>query len=306
MSGFGATNTDLAVETRALGKRYRSLWALQECTVSVPRGRVSALVGPNGAGKTTLLKMLVGLTRPSTGEASVLGRQPGQSEEFLASIGYLAQDVPLYRRLTVADHLDLGAHLNRRWDATAATERLRELRVPLDRPISTFSGGQRAQVALSLALAKRPQVLLLDEPVAALDPLARRQFLASLSEAVSDGDLTVVLSSHLLHDLERVCDHLILLAASRPQLCADIDEILATHRSLSGSRQAMSGVRGDFEVVKGTHTQNQTRLLVRLDGPMIDPAPAVDEVGLEDIVLAYMGRDAESEGMVLNVVGSRR
>jgi ABC-2 type transport system ATP-binding protein len=157
-------------------------------SVSVPRGRVSALVGPNGAGKTTLLRIRAGLSTPTTGGATVLGRAPQQSGDFLASIGYLAQDVPLHKRLSADDHLDIGAHLNRDWDAAGARQRLNMLRIPANRPVATLSGGQRAQVGLSLALAKRPQPLLLDEPVAALDPLARREFLASLAEAVADHD----------------------------------------------------------------------------------------------------------------------
>ena len=217
-----------AFETAGLGKRYGATWALQDCTLRVPEGHVTALVGPNGAGKTTLLRLLVGLAAPSAGTAEVLGRVPDGSEEFLAGIGYLAQDVPLYRRLSADDHIALGAHLNRRWDADGARTRLARLQVPLDRPVSTLSGGQRAQVGLGLALAKQPGLLLLDEPVAALDPLARREFLTTLSEAVADGELSVMLSSHLLHDLERVCDHVILLSASRVQLCADIDSVLAT------------------------------------------------------------------------------
>jgi ABC-2 type transport system ATP-binding protein len=200
-----------AIETVGLGKRFGSFWALKECSVGVPPGRVSALLGLNGAGKTTLLRILVGLSTPSAGTATVLGRTPGQDGEFLAEIGYLAQDVPLYKRLTGDDHLALAAQLNRDWDGDGARSRLRALRVPLDRPVSTLSGGQRAQVGLSLSLAKRPRVLLLDEPVAALDPLARREFLAALSAAVAEaeGELSVVLSSHLVHDIEQVCDHMI-------------------------------------------------------------------------------------------------
>ena len=285
-----------AVTAVGLGKAYGALWALRDCTVSVPAGRVSALVGPNGAGKTTLLKILAGLSAPTAGEAGVLGVRPSQAADFLESIGYLAQDVPLYRRLTAADHLEMLGRMNRRWDGADAGRRLRSLRVPLDRPVSTLSGGQRAQVALALALAKQPRVLLLDEPVAALDPLARREFLASLTGAVAEGGLSVVLSSHLLHDLERVCDHLILLASARTQLCGDIDEVLAAHRMLVGPRRSLRDVERRFEVVTATQTANQTRLLVRLDGPVLDPAWEVDEVGLEDIVLAYMGREDEPAG----------
>ncbi len=283
---------DLAtIRATGLGKRYGSRWALRDCSVSVPRGRVTALVGPNGAGKTTLLKILVGLSAPSAGTASVLGRPPGQSTEFLASIGYLAQDVPLYNRLSVADHLEIGAHLNRAWDSAGARERLAALGIPLDRPVSTLSGGQRAQVGLSMALAKRPRVLVLDEPVAALDPLARREFLASLTEAVADGDLSVIISSHLLHDLERVCDHIILLAAARTALTGDIDQVLQAHRWLLGPSRKATDIEPGIEVIKATQTANQTRLLARLSGPVLDPRWEITEVGLEDIVLAYMGKD---------------
>jgi len=280
-----------AIHTTGLGKRYGALWALQDCSVSVPRGHITALVGPNGAGKTTLLKILAGLSAPSTGEAAVLGRAPRQNEDFLASIGYLAQDVPLYKRLSAADHLEMGAHLNRVWDASAARARLAALRIPADRPVGTLSGGQRAQVGLGLALAKRPQLLLLDEPVAALDPLARREFLVSLTEAVTDGEVSVILSSHLLHDLERVCDHIILLAASRTQISDDIDTVLETHRMLVGPRRSTADVERSLDVIKATHTAKQTRFLVRLNGPVLDPSWDVSEVGLEDIVLAYMGQD---------------
>jgi ABC-2 type transport system ATP-binding protein len=198
--------------------------------------------------------------------------------------------------------LAIGAHLNKNWDASGAKERLAALRVPTDRPIATLSGGQRAQVALGLALAKRPQVLLLDEPVAALDPLARREFLASLSEAVAEGDLSVILSSHLRHDLEQICDHVILLASSRTQICDDIDNVLASHRMLLGPRRTVSDTERRFDVIKATHTANQTRLLVRLDGPVLDPAWEVREVSLEEIVLAYMGMDEPiSAGPLMSV-----
>jgi ABC-2 type transport system ATP-binding protein len=281
-------NSALAIQTTGLGKRYRSNWAVQDCSVSVPLGHVTALVGPNGAGKTTLLKLLVGLCSPSAGSAEVLRRVPEQSEEFLASVGYLAQDVPLYKRLSADDHLRIGAHLNIDWDADAARVRLAALKIPMNRPVATLSGGQRAQVGLSLVLAKRPRLLLLDEPMAALDPLARREFLESLTAAVADGGLSVVISSHLLHDLERVCDYLILLSASRIQLCEAIDDVLAEHRTLVGPRRALTEIQPGLTVIKATQTAKQTRLLVRVNGPVLDPSWEVDEVGLEDIVLAYM------------------
>src|SRR5690242_2085584 len=205
-----------AIHTEGLGKRYGKKWALSDCTFDVPEGRVCGLVGANGAGKTTLLRMLAGLSNPSTGSAEVAAREPRDSADFLSQIGYLAQEIPMYRRWTATDHIRMGAHLNDRWDSELVTTRLRALRIPLDQRVGTMSGGQRAQVALALALAKRPRVLLLDEPVAALDPLARREFLSSIAAAVADGGVTILLSSHLLADLERVCDHLILLAGARP------------------------------------------------------------------------------------------
>ena len=222
----------MAIETHELSKRYRRASALTECTVSVPEGRVCALIGPNGAGKTTLLRILAGLVRPSAGTASVLDGEPRQDPAFLADIGFLAQEIPLYRSFTAEDHLRAGAHLNPRWDAALARTRLAELKIPLDQRVGTLSGGQRAQVALVMTLAKRPRLLLLDEPFAALDPLARRDFLAALTSAATDaaGRLTIVLSSHLVSDLERVCDHLILLSGSRVQLAGDIDTLLAEHR----------------------------------------------------------------------------
>jgi ABC-2 type transport system ATP-binding protein len=293
-----------AIETTGLGKRYGSVWALQECAITVPQGRVTALVGPNGAGKTTLLRILAGLSAPTTGEARVLGRAPKQSEDFLSSIGYLAQDVPLYKRLSAEDHLQMGAHLNHCWDATAARARLTALKIPTDRPVATLSGGQRAQVGLGLALAKRPQLLLLDEPVAALDPLARREFLSSLAEAVADGHLSVVLSSHLLHDLERVCDHVILLANARTQICQDIDDVLTSHRVLVGPRRNIDNVEPTLDVIKATHTAKQTRLLVHLNGPVLDPVWEASEVGLEDIIMAYMDQDDSLSAGPLSLIGA--
>jgi ABC-2 type transport system ATP-binding protein len=292
-----------ALMARSLGKSYGSTRALQDCSFGVPRGRVTALVGPNGAGKSTLLRLLSGLISPSAGYAEVLGRRPAQSEAFLSSVGYLAQDVPLYSRLTVQDHLEIGAHLNHVWDGPGATERLKRLRIPMDRPVTKLSGGQRAQVGLGLALAKRPQMLLLDEPVAALDPLARREFLSSLTGAVADGGLSVILSSHLLHDLERVCDHVILLAEARTQLCDDIEEVLGSHRMLVGPRRSTADIERSIHVIKATQTSNQIRLVARLDGPVRDPSWEMSEVGLEDVILAYMGQGATALEGHLNLLG---
>jgi ABC-2 type transport system ATP-binding protein len=282
------------IETSGLTKRYRRVTALSDCTISVPEGRISALVGPNGAGKTTLLRLLAGLAAPTAGRAVVLGGAPRQDPAYLAEIGFLAQEIPLYRRLTAQDHIRMGAHLNPRWDGKSARARLGGLKIPLDRPTGTLSGGQRAQVAL--ALAKRPRLLLLDEPLAALDPLARRNFLATLAEAAAGGNLTIVLSSHLIADVERVCDHLILLAGSRVQLCADIETLLAEHRVLTGPRKDTTAIARTHTIVREETTLRQTTLLVRLNGPVIDPAWAVEEPNLEEIVLGYMSQDDAGHG----------
>jgi ABC-2 type transport system ATP-binding protein len=294
-----------AIETRDLSKRYRRVSALTECTVTVPEGRVCALIGPNGAGKTTLLRMLAGRARPTGGTACVLGGAPRQDPAFLAGIGFLAQEIPLYRRFTAEDHIRIGAHLNPRWDASLVRTRLAGLRIPLDQRVGTLSGGQRAQVALALTLGKRPRLLLLDEPVAALDPLARRNFLATLTSAVADaaGGLTVVLSSHLVTDLERVCDHVILLAGSRVQLCGDIDTLLAEHKVLLGPYEDTAPTERAHKVVHTAGAARRSAPLVRLNGPVTDPACQAEDVTLEELVLAYMGADEASAGEHLTNAG---
>jgi ABC-2 type transport system ATP-binding protein len=280
-----------AIQTSGLTKRYRKVVALNDCTITVPEGRISALIGPNGAGKTTLLRLLAGLSRPSAGQAIVNGGTPRQDPAFLADIGYLGQEIPLYRRLSAEDHIQAGAHLNPRWDSALVRERLTGLKIPLDRAVGRLSGGQRAQVALALVLAKQPRLLLLDEPVAALDPLARRNFLSVLVDAVAMGSLTVLLSSHLIADLERVCDHLIMLASSRVQLCGDIEGLLAEHRVLIGPSKDTTAIERSQRVVQVTRTPRQTTMLVRLKGPVIDPAFEVSDVSLEELALAYLGEE---------------
>jgi len=298
-----ASCSPAVIRTRGLSKRYRKVTALSDATITVPEGRISALIGPNGAGKTTLLRLLAGLAKPTGGEVAVLGGTPRQDPAFLAEIGFLAQEIPLYRRLSAEDHIAAGAHLNRRWDAVSARQRLEGLNIPLDQAVGTLSGGQRAQVALSLTLAKRPRLLLLDEPVAALDPLARRQFLAVLADAVAVGGLTVVLSSHLVADLERTCDHLILLAASQVQLCGDIDTLLAEHQVLVGPAKDTTAIERDHTLVQAVRTARQATLLIRVGGPVVDPAWEAADVGLEELVLGYMGQGAPPAFAHLTTVG---
>jgi ABC-2 type transport system ATP-binding protein len=282
------------LKAQGLGKRYGHRWALSDCTLDIPAGQVVGLVGPNGAGKTTLLHLAVGLLQPTAGTIEVLGGPPPASPAQLARVGFVAQDTPTYRGLTVADHLRLGAHLNPGWDAGMASDRVERLGLDKRQRAGKLSGGQRAQLALTLALAKRPELLLLDEPVASLDPLARREFLQGLLEAVVDQGLSVVLSSHLVADLERTCDYLIVLVGSQVQVAGEVEHLLATHRRLTGPRRDPGRLPEDQHVISASHTDRQTTLTVRTDGPIHDPAWTVSNVGLEDLVLAYMSRTAGS------------
>jgi len=283
------------LDATGLGKRYGQRWALRDCTLQVPAGRVVGLVGPNGAGKTTLLHLAVGLLQPSAGQIDVLGARPAESPQQLGRVGFVAQDTPAYASLSVADHLQLGGWLNPRWDAGAADRRIDQLGLDRKQRAGKLSGGQRAQLALTLAIAKRPELLVLDEPVASLDPLARHEFLQHLMEAVADDGVSVVLSSHLVADLERVCDYLIVLAGSRVQIAGDVEELLASHHRLTGPRRDPARLPADQEIIEASHTDRQSTLLVRSSGPILDPAWTVEQIGLEDLVLAYMRRAGEAD-----------
>jgi ABC-2 type transport system ATP-binding protein len=282
-----------AVETTALSKRYGHSWALKDCSLSVPAGKVVALVGPNGAGKTTLLHLAVGLLEPTSGVVRTLGSPPRERADILGRVGFVAQDVPLYPGFRVREMLELGRHLNPRWDDDLALDRIRRHDIDLRQRAGTLSGGQRAQVALALAIAKQPDLLVLDEPLASLDPLARREFLASLMEAAAESEVTVLLSSHLVTDMERVCDYLIVLSASRVQVLGDVDQLLAAHRILIGPRTDRDEVAG-ATVISAEHTERQSTLLVRTDRPILDPRWTARGVSLEDLVLAYLAHPTSS------------
>jgi ABC-2 type transport system ATP-binding protein len=280
-------NDTVAIRTSGLGKRYGSRWALRECMLEVPSGSVTALVGPNGAGKTTLLHMVIGLVEPTTGVVEVFGRSPRRDAKVvLPRLGFVAQDHPLHRNLTIAETLRYGRKLNPNWNQQLAASRVERLGLSTKQKVGQLSGGQQAQVALTLALAKRPQLLLLDEPVASLDPLARREFLNAVMEAVVDEGITVVLSSHIVAELERVCDHLVTLAQGDTQLNGSISEIVASHRLLTGPRSDAARVH---DVIRESHTERQTTLLVRANGHVYDSCWEQHEVDLEEIVLAYLG-----------------
>ena len=291
----------VVLESRALCKRYGRRQALTDCTLSIPAGRIAGLVGPNGAGKTTLLHLAVGLLAPTSGTIEVLGERPPSTPEQLARVGFVAQETPTYAGLSIADHLKLGARMNPGWDAALARGRIESLGLDPRQKAGKLSGGQRAQLALTLAVAKRPEFLILDEPVASLDPLARREFLQGLMAAAVEHELSVLISSHLVADLERVCDYLIVLTDARVQLCGDVEDLLASHRLLTGPRCDPAALPAGWRVISASHTDRQTTLLIHTDEPVSDTAWAVDQISMEDLVLAYMSKAAIAPGRDLTL-----
>ncbi|MFI0020321.1 MULTISPECIES: ABC transporter ATP-binding protein [Streptomyces] len=282
------------LRAQALGKKYKQRWALQHCDLDVPAGRVVGLVGPNGAGKSTLLNLASGMLTPTAGTIEVCGGRPAEDVEQLAKVGFVAQDTPTYASLSVADHLDFGQRLNPNWDDAVARDRIRRLGLDPKQRAGKLSGGQRAQLALTLGIAKRPELLILDEPVAALDPLARREFMQDLMEAVAEHEMSVVLSSHLVSDVERTCDYVIVLVDSQVQVAGDIDDLVASHHRLTGPRRDPAALPSGQHVISASHTDRQTTLLVRTETAVHDPSWSVTPLGLEDIVLAYMTRPADA------------
>ena len=287
-------NPEDAVRIQGVSLRYGRTWALRDCDLSLPAGRVIALVGPNGAGKTTLLRLVVGLLVPGVGSVEVFGESPAtNTRSALARVGFVAQDHPLYRRFTVADLLRMGRSTNLRWDQALAERRMAALGIPLNRRAGALSGGQQAQVALALALAKRPALIVLDEPLASLDPLARREFLQALMGAVTDDGITVLFSSHVVAELERVCDHLVVLGGGEVVLDGEIDTLLAEHRLLIGPRSVADPDRLPG-VIQATHSDRHSTLLVRQNAAPPAPGWQAHPVALEDLVLAYLRRSSAS------------
>lgn len=281
------------LDATGLGKRYGHKWALSECTVSVPAGKVVGLVGPNGAGKSTLLQLSVGLLRADAGSITVLGGRPGSTSGQLARVGFVAQDTPTYAAMSIRDHLRFGAWTNPAWDAALADDRIEQLGLDPSQKAGKLSGGQRAQLALTLAVAKHPDLLVLDEPVASLDPLARREFLQALTEVVVEHGTSVILSSHLVADIARVCDHLVVLVDSRVRVAGDIGELLATHHRLTGLHIDRGDLPPGQRVVGEHHAARQSTFVVRSDEPIVDPPWSTEPLDLEDLVLAYMTRAAD-------------
>jgi ABC-2 type transport system ATP-binding protein len=277
------------IEASGLGKRYHQTWALRECSLAIPPGHVAALVGPNGAGKTTLLNLAVGLATPTAGVVTVLGGMPAGSPGALDGIAFVAQDTPVYKNLSVTDMLHLTRNLNRHFDRGYALARLGELGIPLKRKSGKLSGGQQAQLALTLALARRPRLLVLDEPLANLDPLARHDFMATVMAAVAENGMSVVLSSHVLAELERVADYLILVSGGRVQVAGEVDHLLSTHRVLTGPATD-TRTHEELRVVHERRGEAQAHLLVRISGPTdaVPPGWEAHPVGLEELILAYL------------------
>ncbi|GAA2601432.1 ABC transporter ATP-binding protein [Dactylosporangium fulvum] len=278
-----------AVEAVRLGRRYGKIWALRECSVAIPAGRVAALVGPNGAGKTTLLNLVAGLIQPSAGSVSRFGQPVGDSAVSLARVAYMAQDSALYPTFTVADLLTFGRKLNPGWDDALARDRLDRLGLPTRKRIRQLSGGQRAQVALVLALAKRPELLLLDEPLASLDPLARHDVMAVLMETVALYGTTIVLSSHIIADLVETCDWLVAVNHGRVQISGGIDELIAEHTVVRGPAEARALLPDRLAVVTETADGRQATLLTRSGPETLGPAWAVRPPSLDELVRGYLG-----------------
>jgi ABC-2 type transport system ATP-binding protein len=285
------------VRAEGLGKRYGRRWALADCTVEIPAGHVVGLVGRNGAGKTTLLRLTAGQLRPDAGVIEVFGDRPAATAAQLSRVGFVAQSAPVLAGLTVAEHMMMGERLNPRWDAKMWRERIDSAGLDPRWRAGQLSGGQRAQLALALAVAKRPDLLVLDEPLSFLDPLARREFLQGLMASVTGSGVSVVLSSHVVSDLERICDYFIVLAASRVCLAGNVDDLRASHHQLIGPLSDPADL-ANADVITARHTERQTTLLVRAQRPVDDPAWIVGDPSLEDVILAYMKADKANQSPI--------
>ena len=275
-----------AIEADRVGKRYRRTWALRECTLAIPAGQVVALVGPNGAGKTTLLRVLAGLAAPSQGQVRVLAGFPPGSPAARDGVSYVDQQIPMYRSLRVRDILKAAEALNSRWDRDLALTRLDAAGIPPRRRAGQLSGGQQAQVALMLALARRPELLLLDEPLASLDPLARQDVMGWLMTSVAEDGLSVVFSSHVVSELERVASYLVVLSAGQVQVAASVDSLLATHLALVGPADSADSLARQVQVVTMSRVGRQAQALAHTTD-----APAGwshRPVTMEELVLGYL------------------
>ena len=274
------------IVAQGLGKRFRREWGLRGLTLEIPSGAIVGLAGPNGAGKSTFLALATGLLAPTEGTISVLGRDPLRSAGVLAKVGYVAQGAPLYRSFSVAETIEFARRTNADWADEAATDLL--TRIDSKAKVGSLSEGDRARLALALVLGKRPQLVLLDEPFASLDPLAGRELLQLLMDGVAETAATVVVASHVVADIERVCDHIVLLTADGVRLEGNVEQLLDSHRLLTGPRRPLGSIRGVREFIRERHSGRQSTMLAVVDGPIVDPSWTVERVSLEELLLAYM------------------
>ena len=284
----------LAFEAIDVSKRFGRVRALDGCTFVVPEGRIAGLVGPNGAGKTTLLHIAVGLNAPTSGRVEVFGKSAREDVlAVLARVGFAAQERPLYRGFTVGEMLELGRRLNARWDAAYARRWIASAGIALDQKVGTLSGGERAQVALLLALGKRPDLLLLDEPLGGLDPLARRTFLQELMSASAESGTTVILTSHEIPAIERTCDYVVILGRGRVELAGDIETVVGSHLGITAPTRYEELIKSRSTIVDAERAERQINALVRVSGDAQWPTGngfEVRPVNLEELVLAYLRR----------------
>ena len=279
----------MVIETEALTKRFRRRTALDECSLEVPRGRVAALVGPNGAGKTTLLRLLAGLARPTEGRISIFGEEMSTSNAQLrARVGYLDQDRPLYPWWRVREILEFGRRTNPAWDSEFAVRHLSQLDIDLGSRVRDLSGGQRAQVALAVCFAKRPELVLLDEPASALDPVARQDLLQNITELFADNEASVLMATHAIDDVAAICDYVIILSRSRVVLSEDLDYVLESHRLLSRGVDDGVPVPSGAVVLEERRSTREVTYLVRLAMPLERDGWRVERPSLNEIAIAYL------------------
>jgi ABC-2 type transport system ATP-binding protein len=286
----------VALRTAGLGKRYGRVWGLRDCTLALPAGAIVGLVGPNGAGKTTLLEMVVGLLKPTDGQIEVFGHTAqANSAESLARVAYVAQKHPLYPYFSVADMFHLGQAMNPDWDPGLAQARMEALDIPLNRKVKNLSGGQQAQVSLALALAKRAPLLVLDEPVASLDPIARLEFMREVMAQAADGGRTVIIASHVVSELERFCDFLVVLAHGHVQLAGPVDDLLTEHQYLIVPRLTPDADLPGTPINRDDSDRHSS-VLLRISPAALaaqaHPDWRTEDVGFEQLVLAYLQRPA--------------
>ncbi|MYU33329.1 ATP-binding cassette domain-containing protein [Streptomyces sp. SID8358] len=286
-TGFAYPAREAAIEARGLGKRYRRGWALRDVSFRLPAGRVCGLVGPNGAGKSTLMGLATHMIRPTTGALRVFGAAPGSTDAVLRT-SFLTQEKPLFRRFTVAETLRLGHEFNPRWDQEVAEGIVRAGQVPMNAKVGTLSGGQRTRVAFALAFGKRPDLLILDEPMADLDPLVRRELMTTLTAEAAQHGTTVLVSSHMLAELEYICDYLLVIANGGLRLAGEVDELRAAHALLDVPGAGPSPALPSHRVIESRRGEGRPGVLVRLDGPMGYGGPAAEPPTLEELLLGYL------------------